>query len=173
METKEIFNAMKVVSWIIFIGLSIEAGAIIISFFVSLFINSEGANNLYLGLDLSNLYEVNRWYFITITSFLIASALLKAYLFYLVIKIFTEINFDHPFNKNITSLIAKISHISFGIGIVGVIAGAYNKWLMHRGFTDQLNWETAAYLFMAGIIYIIALLFKRAIEIQSENELTI
>ncbi len=44
---------------------------------------------------------------------------------------------------------------------------------MHRGVVTELHWESAGYLFMAGIIFIIALLFERGIEIQSENELTI
>ncbi len=37
----------------------------------------------------------------------------------------------------------------------------------------ELDCGSSEFLFMAGIIFIIALIFKRGVEIQSENELTI
>jgi len=173
MNTKQILSAMKIVSWIIFIGLCIKAGAIIISFCITLFVNAEGASDLYLGLDLSTLYETNKRYFINLTSFIITIDLLKAYLFYLVVKIFTKMNLNKPFSNSLASLITKISYVSFSMGLIAIIASAYNKWLMHKGMTSQLNWESSSYLFMAGIIFIIAVHFKRGIELQTENELTI
>jgi hypothetical protein len=53
MKTNQILQILKVASWIMFIGLCIKTGAMIISFFVSLFINPEGAKDLYMGMNLS------------------------------------------------------------------------------------------------------------------------
>jgi hypothetical protein len=135
--------------------------------------NSEAAQDLYLGLDLSQLYQANTQYFLYIMSFIIALSGLKAYLFYLVIKIFLKMNLQQPFSTLMNDLIAKISHIALGIGVVSIIAQNYSKWLMHRGFEVPHNWAGEEFLFLAGIIFIIGLVFKRGIEIQSENELTI
>ncbi len=42
-QTSSILKTMNVILWIIFIGLCIKTGALLFSFFVSLFINAEGA----------------------------------------------------------------------------------------------------------------------------------
>ena len=78
-----------------------------------------------------------------------------------------------PFSAQMMSLIQKISHIALGIGIVALVAQNYGRWLMHRGHSVPQNWGGEEFLFLAGIIFIIGLVFKRGIEIQSENELTI
>lgn len=173
MKTNQVLNVMKVVTWIIFIGLCIKTGAILISTFISLFINPDAAKNLYLGLDLSQLYNVNIWYYINIISFIIVLSGMKAYLFYLVIKIFLKINLEQPFNSQMMTLIRKISHVALGIGIVALIAEAYSNRLLHRGMEVPKQWGGEEFLFLAGIIFILGLVFKRGIEIQSESELTI
>ena len=173
MKTKQILNLMKVLSWITFIGLCIKTGALLITFCISLFINPEAAQNLYLGLDLSEIYNSNIWYYVNTLSFVIVLSGLKAYLFYLVIKIFLKINMDQPFNLLMISLIRKISHVALSIGVIAMIAQRYSTWLLHKGLMIPEEWGSEEFLFLAGIIFIIGLVFKRGIEIQSENELTI
>ena len=51
-----IFKGLKIVSWIIFIGLCIEAGSLLVNFIFSL-VNPEFIENLYQRLYLMN--EVN------------------------------------------------------------------------------------------------------------------
>lgn len=164
---------MKVLSWIIFIGLCIKTGAILISATISLFINPEASQNLYLGPDLPELYSSNTWYYVNTLSFIISISSLKAYLFYLVINIFLKINLDQLFSSLMISLIRKISQVALGIGIVALLAQNYSKWFLHRGQIISEKWGAEEFLFLAGIIFVIGLVFKRGIEIQSENELTI
>jgi len=173
MKTTQILNIMKVVTWIIFTGLRIKAGAIIISFFISLFGNEAASKNLYLDLNLSEVYNHGIWEYVNVLSFIISIALLKAYLFYLVIKFFSKINLETPFNLVVMKLIEKISYICFSIGLIASIANKYTKWLLNKGISFRLTFESSEFLFMAGIIFVIALLFKRGIEIQKENDLTI
>ena len=173
MKTKQILDLMNILSWIIFIGLCIETGALVVSFLISLFINTDAAQHLYLGQDFSELYRSNIWYFVNTMSFVIILSGLKAYIFYLVIKIFLKVDFDHPFSATAVSLISKISHVALEIGIVALVAQHYSKWLLNQGILVEQQWGSWDYLFLAGIIFIIALVFKRGIEIQSENELTI
>ena len=51
-----VFQALNVVAWIIFIGLCIETGALLVNFVYSLF-KPEVVHNLYQKLDLSQIYK--------------------------------------------------------------------------------------------------------------------
>ncbi|MBN2635649.1 MAG: DUF2975 domain-containing protein [Prolixibacteraceae bacterium] len=35
------------------------------------------------------------------------------------------------------------------------------------------SWNTGPFLFMAGLVFVISQIFKRGVEIQSENDLTV
>jgi hypothetical protein len=171
-----ILKALNVVSWIVFIGLCIEAGALLFNFILTLF-NPIAANNIYKGLNLSLLYEVNFANYIGVMSFVVVLSLMKAYLFYLVVKIFMKLNLVKPFNVEIAKLIEKISYEAFAIAIVSVIAHQYTKRLIQSGNVlgdvGQYWDDTAAFLMMAAIIFVISQIFKKGIEIQNENDLTV
>lgn len=173
MKTEQILNILRVVSWIIFIGLCIKAGALIFSFMVSLFVNSRGSEDLYLGLNLSQLYEYGKWHYITMMSLMIAIAGLKANLFFEVVRILTKINMNHPFSKKIAKLIFKMSDIAIQIGIATIAVNIYAKWLKDNRVTVGIDGGISEFLFLAGILYVVAQIFKRGIELQSENELTV
>ncbi len=173
MKTKQVMGIMKVISWVIFIGLCIKAGAIMVSAFVSLFVNQEAAGDLYQGLSLSPLYDFSRGHYSAAVLLIIALLVLKAYLFYLAIKALTGISLDKPFSLNVADLISRISYVSLGTGVLAMLADAYSGWLAKGGVAFQYNWGSPEFLFMGGLIFIIALIFKRGVEIQAENELTI
>ena len=164
---------MKVISWIVFIGLCIKTGALVIAFFKSLFINSDAAKDLPMDINLSGLYHFNTMHYIVIVLLILLFLLFKTFIFYLVIKVFSRVNLNRPFSFNVADIVTKISYVSFGTGLVGVGANIYTELLVKKGAYVPLNWEYSEFLFMAGIIFILAQLFKRGIEIQSENELTI
>ncbi len=164
---------MNVVSWIVFIGLCIKAGSIIFVAILSLFVNKSATENLYMGMDFSNLYDFSVNHYTFTVLFLILITCLKTYIFYLLIKIFKNLNFQKPFAKSIVDLIFKISYVSLSVGLVGVAANSYITWLRSKIFFTSINIDSSAYIFMAGVVFIIASLFKRAAEIQSENDLTI
>jgi hypothetical protein len=176
-RTKQVLLVLHIIAWIIFLGLCIKTGAILYSSFVSFAINSEGAKNLHMGLDLSDLYKFNTRHYVTIVVYIIFLSGLKAYLFYLVIKIFLKINFVQPFSIAISFLISKIGQVALGIGVLTLVALGYIAWLTKKGVTfpdlHQYLGGAAEFLLLGGIIFIIAQVFKRGIEIQSENELTV
>ena len=51
-----VFWGLYIVAWLIFMGLCIEAGGLIVNFFFSLY-NPEFVQNLYQKLDLSEIYN--------------------------------------------------------------------------------------------------------------------
>ncbi|GGG53657.1 DUF2975 domain-containing protein [Bizionia arctica] len=176
-QTDLILTAMKVIFWVVFIGLCIKTGALLISFIVSLAVNPEAASNLYLGLDLSELQNTNQWYYIHVASFIISISALKGYLAFLVLKIFSKIDFKKPFTEATSLLISKISHIALGIGVLAIIASRYNIWLIRskESILDTQYYLDGGkeFLLLAGIIFIISLIFKKGIDLQTENELTV
>jgi hypothetical protein len=176
-RTKQILGILHVISWVIFFGLCIKTGAIIYSFFVSLVINPIATKNLHLGLDLSALRDFSMMHYVIMVLYIISLSALKAYLFYLAIKIFLKINLLHPFSTKMSFLLNKIGHVAVGIGLLSVLAIAYGKWLTKKGVvlpdTQDYLGGAGEFLMLGAIIYIIAQIFKRGIEIQSENELTV
>ncbi|MET3036721.1 DUF2975 domain-containing protein [Chryseobacterium sp. NRRL B-14859] len=176
MKTQKILSVLNVITWIIFIGSCIKAGALAFSFTMTL-VNSEGAKNLYEGLNLFELYQYNINSYKGMMSFIIFLAGYKAYLAFLVIKIFQKLNLEAPFNEGLMRLLTKISYSVLSIGLISLIAESYSKEFLKEGVQIGNIYDFigsgADYLFFGGIIFIIAKVFKRGIEIQSENELTI
>lgn len=168
---------MNVLSWIVFIGASIVAGAIIFSFFVSLTYNPDGVKNLYRGLDLSALYNYDKYQYINLVSFIISIYVLKAYISYQLVRIFLKLNIVNPFSKDVATIISRISYVALGIGVLILIGSGYAEWLAKKGVDmpgiHDILGGAGEHLFFGGIVLIISLVFNRGIEIQSENELTI
>jgi hypothetical protein len=164
------------VSWIIFIGLCIEAGALIFNFMFTLF-KPIASHNIYKGLDLSKIYTSQFPHYIALMSFVVALSILKAYLFYLVVKIFIKLNLVKPFDVEIAELIEKIGFEAIAIAILSLTAHHYTKRLIHNGYevSDvEIYWsDTGAFLMMAAILFVISQVFKKGIELQHENDLTV
>ena len=82
-----------------------------------------------------------------------------------------------PFNTFVAKQILLISYFTLSIGILSHIARQIVKSLMHHGFVpDNLNqfWaDSGAFILMGGVIYTIAIIFKKGIDIQNENDLTV
>ena len=171
-----ILQTLEVVSWIIFVGLCIEAGALLFNFIFTLF-KPIGTHNVYNGLNLSSLYQNEFTHYIGMMSCIVLLALLKAYLFYLVVNLFRKLNFVAPFSTDIAKIIEKISYEAFSIAILSIITKQYAKRLIQNGYElsdTSTYWnDTAAFLMMAAIVYVISQLFKKGIELQQENDLTV
>lgn len=171
-----VFWALYVVAWLIFVGLSIEAGGLIVNFFFSLY-NPEFVQNLYQKLDLTEMYKDSKMAFFGIYSFILTISILKAFLFYTVIRLMHRMDLSKPFSSFVAKQISQISYFTLSIGLLSYIARQVAKNLMHHGFvTDNLNqfWaDRQAFILMAAVIYVIAIIFKKGVEIQTENELTV
>ena len=171
-----VFKGLRIVVWIIFIGLSIDAGGLIINFIFSLF-NPELVRNLYQKLDLSTLYLGSKWAYFSMYGFVLAIAMLKASLFYMVIQLLNKMDLEKPFNSLVSKQITQISYFTFSIGILSYVARQTARALNHRGYaTNSLDdfWaDGQAFILMAAVIYVIASIFAKGLELQNENDLTV
>ena len=180
-STKHILKVLQILSWIIFIGLCIEAGGITANTIITLFINPSGVENFWEGSGyLSSLYKFDKGHFIVITLTMIIVAVLKAILFYLIVKVFTErkLNISEPFNMDLRRFILLSSYLALGIGLFAAFGYKYAVWLTKQGMaTADLQALHIAgsdvWLFMAVILFVIVQIVKKGIEIQTENDLTI
>jgi hypothetical protein len=170
------FKALQIVAWIIFVGLSIEAGALIVNFVFSL-VKPEFVQNLYQKLDLSEMHSRSEWAFFGMYSFILVVALLKAYLFYEVVLLCHSLNLSKPFSGYASDKIKRIGSITLTIGVLSYVASGVASSLEQIGFetvTLQLFWTDAqAFVLMSAVIFVIAAIFSKGLEIQTENDLTI
>ncbi|MBK6263950.1 DUF2975 domain-containing protein [Marivirga sp. S37H4] len=178
--TQQILKVLQILSWLIFIGLCIEAGGIAVNTFITLVINPLGANNFWEGADLSRLYDYDSGHFFVITFTMTIVAVLKAIMFYLIVKLFTEkkLNLSQPFSLDLRRFMLQLSYLALAIGLFSYSGINYYVWLTKQGLktADLQSLHMAGadvWLFMAVILFVIAQIVKRGIEIQSENELTV
>ena len=172
-----VFWCLYAIAWLIFVGLSIEAGGLLVNFFFSLY-QPEMIPNLYQKLDLSEMHKKSNLAFFGIYSFILIISILKAFLFYIVISLMHKMDLSKPFNIFVSNKISQISYYTLSIGFLSAIANHFSKNLMHHGFVITHNifefWaDSRGFILMGAIIYIIATIFKRGVELQNENELTI
>ena len=171
-RTRQILTVMYILAWVAFIGLMIEAGAILVSFAVSC-VNPEGAKNLYKGLNLYSLREFNFWHYAQFVSFMVAIPIMKAYIMFLVVKTLSKVNLVNPFKIEVALRLERISYVLFATWLVSLLSNVYSHWLLKITGEQYENGVSGEYLFVAGLVYIISQVFKRGVEIQSENELTV
>ncbi len=171
-----VFKGLLIVAWLIFVGLSIEAGGLVVNFVFSL-VNPDILPKLYQKLNLMTMYNSSPWSFYGMYSFILVIAILKAYLFYIVVMLMHKIDLQKPFSSFVSKQITKISYYTFSIGLLSYIAKESAQNLQKHGYViDDLGqfWvDSEAFILMAAVIYIISVIFAKGIELQNDNELTI
>lgn len=179
--TNQTLKVLQILSWIIFIGLCIEAGGIAVNTIITLVINPHGVENFWEGpAYLSALYHFDHGHFFVIALIMTIVAVLKAIMFYIIVKLFTDkkLNLAQPFNIALSRVIYKLSYLSLGIGLFSYFGFKYALWLSTQGLEaanlQALHMAGAdVWLFMAVILFVIVQVVKKGIEIQNENDLTI
>src|SRR5258708_24522763 len=167
--TEQMLIVLHILAWLALVGLLIEAGAILISYGIR-YTNPEGAKNLYNGLNLYDLRQLNFWYYTGAVSYLVVLSILKLLVTIQVIKILSKFNLKNPFTLEVARRLEKISYIALGTWVVTMLSNIYTGWLQKttgKLYGSQLSGE---FIFMVGLVFVIAQVFKRGVEIQSEND---
>lgn len=178
-STKQMLKILYVLAWIIFVGLCVETGGLLVNVIVTM-VKPASATYAWKEIDLSALYKFNPGYFLSEMIHIIIVEILKTILLYLVIKILHKgkLNLYQPFNREMGHFIFNLSYLSLFIGVFCWWGVKYTKWLAGQAAPvpdiQYLRLGGAdVWLFMGITLYIIAQIFKRGIEIQTENELTV
>ena len=170
------FRFLRVIAWLIFIGLCIEAGAILVNFVYSIW-KPEIVKHLYNDLDLSNMYSRGKHVFFWMYGLILFVYLAKAFLFYLVIELVQKLDITKPFSPFVTQKINQISIFTFVVGVVSSIGRYSTKYLAIGEIEiNQLSafWvDDKAFMLMSGVLFVIASIFKVGVSLQNENDLTV
>jgi hypothetical protein len=171
-RTGQVLAVLYVLAWIAFIGFLINAGAILISAGVSI-VYPEAATNIYKGMNLYELRKLNWVYFVWSISLMVAVPVMKAMVWLLVIKILSVMKPEDPFKMEVAQMLERISYLLFGTWIVGMVGNIKYSWFAK--ITGELPGVEVSgeFIFMAGLVFVISQVFKRGVEIQAENDLTV
>lgn len=177
LKSNVVLKILKVLTWAGFIGLCVKAGSLMISYWVSMFRNPIGAKNLFMGLDLSQLKLHSNTEYSILVLCIISIFILQALMFFVLLQIFKNINLVSPFHETIGKLILKMSLLSFAIGLLSKLTIKFTDSYQSQGMNFLNLIEHIglgdAFLFFAGILFFISVLYKKGIELQNENDLTI
>lgn len=178
--SKYIWAALQILTWIIFLGLCVEAGCYLFNTIFALFVNPESTLNYWDKANMAPLYYFNQSHFVAMTAVMIIVAILKAILFYLILKIFYDksINLTTPFTTELQSFLTKLGYLAFGIGLFANCGQDFALWLSEQGVAmpsmEGMNVDGSdVWLFMAVILFVIVRIIKKGVSLQSENDLTI
>ncbi len=175
MKTEIVLTVMKILVWFALLFYSIFCVLYVILYVDSLF-NDHPFSNIYLGLDLLKLKEYSFLKYSTSLASLIVLAALKANVWYRVTRIIQNIKMENPFTMEVTRHLEKISYILLNIWILGFIGSTFSFWLTNQSEMAKSLQEALGYkgfLFMAGLLFIVSQIFRRGVELQSENDLTV
>jgi hypothetical protein len=179
-STTQILKALYILSWIIFIGVCIEAGGFLFNAFFTLLSNPVSIGRYWQEVDLTGLYKYDHGHFFVETLLMSIVAVMKACMFYLIIKILhnKKLDMSQPFSTEVRRFIFNMCYLALGTGLFSWQGAKYTEWLVKQGVNmpgiQYLRLGGAdVWLFMGVILFVIAHIFKRGIEIQTENELTI
>ncbi|WP_018629675.1 hypothetical protein [Niabella aurantiaca] len=169
-----------IISWIIFVGLCIEAGGFIVNSFFVLF-KPGVVPYLWQQVDLRELFVTNNHRdFFVISLIMGIVSVLKAWLFYGIIKVLhnKKLTLSRPFDNVVRRFILSSACIALLIGLFSSSGGEYSQWLTQKGIKmpdiQALHLGGAdVWLFMSVILFVIAQIVKKGIDIQTENELTV
>ena len=180
LEARHTMKLLYTLSWIIFVGVCVEAGGILFNSVDTLLVHPAGDENRWQGTVLSGLYQHDTGYFAVGTLIMSTVAVLKGVIFYLIVKVLHDKKLDllQPFNTDMQRFISRISRLALVTGLFSFYGNSYVGWLVNQG-ADMPDAQHSGlgggdvWLFMSAILFVVGHIFKRGIEIQTENELTI
>ncbi|WP_046756055.1 DUF2975 domain-containing protein [Kordia jejudonensis] len=168
---KNILKIMRLLAWIAFIGLLIKAGAIIMSYGISTN-NPEAAKDLYKGMDLSRYEAYNFVQYTIIVMYYVIMYLMQAYIALFGAKLLSSINIEKPFSAEVVQLLHKISYTILGVGILAILHNVH-VGIINANAGIEAELIAGEFIFLAGLVYVLAQLFKKGAVMQAENDLTV
>lgn len=171
-RTPKVLMMIRLFAWVSFIGLTIQAGAVLTSYCISC-VHPAAAKNLYNWLDLSVIKEYSFLHYSLVVLFTVLSVALKAYVVLLLIKAVSRLSLAHPFQQRIVNILTKMSYVFPVLFVTGLVHNVHAKWLSAQITTPYSEWAAGEYLFVACLVFIVGQVYKSGVSLQSENDLTV
>jgi hypothetical protein len=174
-KTETILMVSKFIALLGGIWYSILCGSQVLTFVAS-FINPNWAKHTYEeDLNIFSIREHSISFYVYAMSLVIAVSALKALIWYVVFDLLSKLKLQTPFSMEVEKKLERIAYLLLTVWLVGgIFWKIYIHYLSKAMDIYPLTYTSGdEYLFMAGIIYIVSQIFKRGIEIQEENQLTV
>lgn len=174
-KTETILVISKLLALFGGIGYSIMAGSKLFTLVAS-FINPEWAKRTYeVDLQLFSIRDQSISYYVIGMVLTILALAFKVLIWYTLFELLQKLKLQTPFTIDVERKLEKIAYLMFGVWLMSSIFWKIYAFYLLQDTGIQLSVNTSGdeYLFLAGIVYIISQVFKRGIEIQEENQLTV
>jgi len=171
MKTEKTIKIFHIIAWLVCIGILVNAGGVIITYLVSVK-NPEASKDLYKGMNFYSLYLSSFGHYSAIVIYKTLLLLLQAYVAFLMATFLKTLNLKQPFSFNILTLLKKINHSILILWGIALIHNVHLTFLEKtQGYISVLI--SSDFVLLSGVIFILTTIFKRGIELQQENELTV
>ena len=98
---------------------------------------------------------------------------LEAMVAYVVARVLSKIKMANPFTIEVSKKLEKVSYLLLMTWVAAMFYNGHEQWLSKQIPGLQQNLISTEFLFLAGVIFVFAQIFKKGVEIQTENELTV
>ncbi len=171
-RTTRILATMRVIAWIAFIALMVETGLFLVTYVISCY-SPDIVSRMYRGKELYDLMAFDFRHYSATAIMRIAYTALKTWAAYLTVSVLSDVTLANPFTGSVARLLERISITLLIAGCVAIVNNAHDQWLMEN--MGIRSWEMAidGFLVTAGLVFIIAKIFRRGVELQTEHDLTI
>lgn len=171
-----ILNLLHVLTWVIFIGLCVKTGTILVGYAFSFFV-PELLPKLYTNLDLNVLYQQSPLVYWWIGSWIMVLLILQCLIFYYLLELFRLLDRVHPFSAKVGRIITRTAYLVFAVGAIGLAAAAseghWEKMHYNIGNAPEHWKDYNTFLMMAVVLFILDRVFRKGMELKEENDLTI
>jgi hypothetical protein len=171
-RTEQVLRVMNVLAWVAFIGLMVQAGAILTSYGVS-YLYPNAAKHLYREWSFYPLQQFSFFHYTLSVFFTAGIMAAKAFMCFLVIKTLSRVKLETPFTLQVTAMLEQISYILVIVGLLAAFSDYHASWVLQETGVIEPKTDAFNHIFVAGLVFIIAQIFKRGIELQAENDLTV
>jgi Protein of unknown function (DUF2975) len=174
-KTETILTISKYLALAGGVGYSIIWGSQLTTLVAS-FINPEWAKRTYeVDLNLLGIREHGVGFYASAMCLMITISVLKALIWFVVFALLSKLKLQTPFSMEVEKKLERIAYMLLGVWIVSSLFWKTYIYYLSRDTGIRLPAISSGdgYLFMAAMIYIISQVFKRGIEIQEENQLTV
>ena len=163
---------LKLIFRIILIGLLINIISIL-WVYISHYYHWTSVRKYFSSVNFTKIFNEDISAFNVILIGVFITTLLKIDFVNKIIKILKNLNLQNPFEDVFYSLIISISKISLIIGIINWLLHFYIEFSVKNELILSYQVTELNFLFLSALLYIIGQVYKKALYLKSENELTI
>lgn len=175
-----ILEILKIFFWIFTFILGIAIFILVLIFFFTIFgIDMGSLKEIKITLSLfsgniKDMQALGKLKSIFILGYSVIAGTLQFFFFLTVIKILKKIKLNSTFSNEIYFLISRIAKLALLIGSLSFLINVSDE-LIHGNLniSADLDSKSLQFFLVSGVVYIIAQVYKRAVDLQTENDLTI